>query len=77
VLASLGMSTVAEIVEAVERLSPAEQCELVMRLEPVLLGDQNNSSSKSGDYRSPEFAALLADHFHRAKRAVLAGAAAH
>ena len=76
-LASVGMSTVAEIVEAVERLSPAEQYELVLRLEPVLLGGQSASSRKPGGYRSSEFAMRLADHFHTAKRAVLAGATSH
>ena len=74
VVAFSGMSTVAEIVEAVARLSRAERCELVTRLEPVLLGKPSLLSADQRAYADPEFTTRLVEHFHAAKRAALSHA---
>lgn len=64
------MSTVAEIVEAVRQLSPAEKQELLEELESVFSGS-GGATGNSADYLSAEFTARLVEHFHRAKRAAL------
>jgi hypothetical protein len=68
------MSTVAEIVEAVQQLTPEQKRELLVRLEPVLLAPfTNEAGAGAGDtyYRSAEFTTRLVEHFYRAKCAAL------
>ena len=68
------MSTVAEIVNAVQQLTPEQKRELLVRLEPVLLAPFTNDAGAAAgvtDYRSAEFTARLVEHFYRAKRAAL------
>lgn len=66
------MSTVVEILEAVQRLAPQQKQEFVERLESVLIGPgTERPACDSRDYCSPEFTARLTEHFHRAKRAAL------
>src|SRR5688572_22187850 len=53
-----GMSTVAEILEAVRHLAPQEKQELVEQLESVLIEPRvERSACESQDYCSPEFTA--------------------
>lgn len=65
------MSTVVEIVEAVRRLSPTEQRDLALELEPVLL-EALSAKPAATDYTRGDFATRLTQHFHRAKQAALA-----
>ncbi len=68
------MSTIAEIVGAVQQLTPEQKRELLVRLEPVLLAPfTNEAGAGAADpyYRSAEFTTRLVEHFYRAKRAAL------
>lgn len=66
------MSTVAEIVDAVQLLTEEEKRELLLRLEPVLLKPLSDQLA-AGDtgYFAAEFTTRLLEHFHRAKRVAL------
>ena len=59
------MSTVAEIVEAVRQLSPAEKQQLLEELKSVFSG---STTGESSDYLSAQFTRRLVEHFHRARR---------
>ncbi len=66
------MSTVSEIIEAVKQLRPEEKRDLLLRLEPVLLGsDAARTEEANADYLSADFTRRLAEHLHKAKRAAL------
>ena len=66
------MSTVAEIIDAVKHLSPAQKKEFVLQLESVLTAPAPGGSAlEDSDYPSAEFTRHLIEHFHRAKRAAL------
>jgi hypothetical protein len=65
------VSTVAEIVEAVRHLPPEQKRELLLQLEPVLLGSFEQPGDKAAKYLSDDFTGRLVAHFHRAKQAAL------
>jgi hypothetical protein len=66
------METVADIIDAVKSLTPAQRSDFFGRLREVGLGpEQVPLRPGPADYACEEFTQALTEHFHQAKRRVL------
>jgi hypothetical protein len=67
------MGSIPEIIDAVKRLTPTEQSELLAQLREIGFGTSHHVEADSDftRYESDEFTQELTESFHRAKRGAL------